>query len=133
MPSKPIKTKNLKQTVTFNATPHQLYEMLVDSRQHARFTGAAARISRTVGGRISAWDGYIDGTNKKLVKDKLIVQRWRNSDWPKGYYSEVVFRFSRKGSRTVLAFTHRGIPLFDYKDIRSGWKEYYWDLMKKQL
>lgn len=35
----------------FKATPHEVYEALMDSRTHGRLTGGPARISRKVGGR----------------------------------------------------------------------------------
>ena len=60
-------SKLIRQTVTFKASPHAVYEALMDSRQHARFTQSAGRISRKVGGAISAFDGYITGANLELV------------------------------------------------------------------
>ena len=58
-------SKLIRQTVTFKATPHEVYEALMDSRKHAKFTGDQANISRKVGGKISAYGDYID------------IERWR--------------------------------------------------------
>ncbi len=74
----------IRQSVTFKATPHEVYEALMDSRKHARFTHEPARISRKVGGAFSAYSGYITGTNLELVPDKKIVQAWHAQDWPEG-------------------------------------------------
>ena len=35
-------TKTVKQTVTFKASPHDVYEALMDSKKHAKFTGDKA-------------------------------------------------------------------------------------------
>lgn len=48
------KTGSIRQTVTLKASPRDVFEMLMDSRKHAKFTGASAIISRTVGGAIRA-------------------------------------------------------------------------------
>ena len=47
-------TAALLQSVTFKAPVQDVYETLMDTRKHARFTGARARISRKIGGKISA-------------------------------------------------------------------------------
>ena len=72
----------IRQSVTFQATPHAIYEALMDSRKHAKFTQAPAKISRKVGGAISAWGDYITGTNLELIPDEKIVQAWHASEWP---------------------------------------------------
>ncbi len=41
-----VSTKTVEQTVTFNASPHDVYEALMDSYKHSQFTGAEAVISR---------------------------------------------------------------------------------------
>ena len=58
----------------------------MDSRRHAKFTGAKARISREIGGKIQAYEGYVDGVNLEIVPNRKIVQSWRGSDWPEGHF-----------------------------------------------
>ena len=82
---------DLKQTATIKASPHAVYEILMDEKQHAAFTGGKAKISRVIGGKFSIYNGDIEGVNIELVPDKKIVQTWRYSDWPKGHYSRVTF------------------------------------------
>ncbi len=65
--------KTIRQTVTFKASPHEVYEALMNSRRHAKFSGGKARLSRKVGGKFTAYDGYIEGTNLELAPDKKIV------------------------------------------------------------
>ena len=128
-----MKTKDLQQTTTFRASRHEVYEALMDSEKHSEFTGAPANISREVGGKISVYDGEIDGENLELVPDERIVQSWRYNDWPEGHYSRVKFSLSEVPDGTRLAFTQTGIPEELYKDIRQGWIDYYWEPMKELL
>ena len=93
-----METKNIRQTVTFRARPHDVYELLMDSRKHSKLAGDEAKISRKVGGKYHIGD-YIDGVNLELVPDEKIVQTWHGSDWPAGHYSRVTFLF--QGSRTA--------------------------------
>ena len=62
-----MKTKTIRQSASFKTSPHEVYEMLMDSRKHTKFTGEKASISRKIGGKFSAYAGYIDGVNLDLV------------------------------------------------------------------
>ena len=128
-----MKTKDIRQSVMFRASPHSVYEALMDSRKHARFTGAKAKISRKANGKFSAYDGYIEGINLDLVPDKKIVQSWRGSDWPEGHYSKATFSLKKMRNGTRLTFSQRGVPNQDYLDMRRGWHDYYWKPMKEML
>jgi len=125
-----MKTKDIQQKVTFKAPIHDVYEALMDSRKHARFTGAPARMSQKTGGTFSAYDGYITGVNIELVSDARIVQAWRGSDWPEGCYSLVVFSLKMVKGGTRLDLTQIGVPAKEYKGNNAGWGEYYWEPMK---
>lgn len=128
-----MKTKTIKQTVTFPASPHEIYELLMNSKKHAKFSGGAANVSAKVGGRVEAYDGYIEGKNVELVKDKKIVQDWRASDWPEGVWSVVRFELEPTKTGTRLSFTQTGVPQEFVSDITTGWKEFYWTPMKVWL
>ena len=129
-----LKTKTIKQVVMFpGATPKQLYEMLMDSKQHAKFTGAKAKISSKVGGTFSAYDGSLMGKNTKLIPGRLIIQAWRSRDWPAGHYSKAMFLFTKTRNGTKLTFGQTGVPISDFQDINSGWKQYYWNPMQRMI
>jgi activator of HSP90 ATPase len=128
-----MKTKTIRQSITFKASLHEVYEALMDSRKHARFTGAQARISRKAGGKFTAYDGYIEGVNLNLVPDKKIVQSWRGSDWPEDHYSMATFSLKKFKNGTHLTFTQSGVPDQYYHDISQGWRDYYWKPMKEML
>jgi uncharacterized protein YndB with AHSA1/START domain len=84
----------IHQTIFFKASPHEVYQALMDTTKHAEFTGGEARISDQVNGEIMAYDGYITGKNIELVPDQKIVQDWRAVDWPEGIFSRVTFEFT---------------------------------------
>jgi activator of HSP90 ATPase len=128
-----LKTKSIRQTASFKTDPAKLYELLMDSKKHSAFTEADAKISKNVGGKFEAYDGWIEGKNIKLVPNKKIVQKWRGSDWPESHFSVVTFELKRKGTGTLLVFTQKGVPVSVYRDISSGWKEHYWTKMKRYL
>jgi activator of HSP90 ATPase len=126
-------TRKIRQSVTFRASPHDVYEALMDAKKHAKFTGGKASISREVGGKFSVFDGYAEGVNLQLVPDKKIVQSWRASDWPEGHYSEVTFLFKEIEGGTHLTFSQTGVPEEQYDDVSQGWRDYYWAPMKEML
>ena len=128
-----MKTKTIRQSVMFKASPHEVYEMLMDSKKHAEFSGSAAKISRKVGGKFEAYDGSLTGTNLELVPDEKIVQSWRGSDWPEGHYSKATFSLKAVAGGTRLTFTQTGVPEDLYEDYRQGWIDYYWQPMKEML
>lgn len=125
-----MKTKTIRQTVTFKESPGEVYSILMDSKKHSAFTQSECKIGKKVGGKISAYDGYIEGENLELVPGKKIVQKWRSGDWPAGHFSKVIFEFMAKGKGTELKFMHQGVPENDFKEKSEGWKEHYWEKMK---
>jgi len=128
-----MKLKNIKQVVMFEESPHDIYEMLMDEKKHAKFSGSPAKISRKVGGKFTAYDDYIEGENLKLVEDKKIVQKWRGTDWPEGHYSEVEYSLEKVKDGTKLTFKQTGVPADQYDSILKGWIDFYWDPMGGQM
>lgn len=128
-----MKTKTIKQTVKIHATPKQVYEALMDSKKHAKFTGQKAKITNKVGGDFSCYDSYITGINLALKPAELIVQAWRTMDWPQGHFSTVSFKLSKTGKQTKLEFEHIGVPTGDIKAKTEGWKSHYWTPLKAML
>ncbi len=128
-----MKTRIIRQQVTFRASPHEVYEALMDEKKHGRFTQSKTSISRQVGGRFTSGDGYIEGVNLELIPDRKIVQSWHASDWPSGHYSKAAFALTPVKGGTRLTFTHSGVPEEFYDDISQGWRDYYWQPMKEML
>ncbi len=130
-----MKVKTIRQTVILPGTPRQVFDALMTSRGHREFTGAAARISQKVRGKFMAWDGYIHGTNLKLVPGKTILQSWRPTEatWPKTYYSKVRFDLTKAAKGTRVKFTHSGVLIEHAGHLAEGWKDHYWKRLREYL
>jgi activator of HSP90 ATPase len=127
------KTKQIRHTLRFNATPQTIYQALMDSKKHAAFTGAPATIDPKVGGRFAAWGPHLRGINVELIKNKRIVQAWRARNWRIGHYSIATFELKPAKQGTLLVFTQFGIPAKNAKSINEGWKTHYWQPLKAAL
>jgi len=123
----------LHQVVDFNAMPKRIYELLLDSKQFAAFSGEPAEIGRDVGSAFSMFGGKIVGRTIELVPDQRIVQAWRPADWDPGIYSIVRFELIAQGSRTRVVLDHTGFPEGTYDHLNAGWKLRYWDPIEKYL
>ena len=130
-----MKTKNLKQKINLPAKPTDVYEMLMDSKKHAKVVGGKVSMSKKLRGKFTVFDGYCHGFNIELVEGKKIVQAWHFAEegWPADHFSECTFEFKKNGKGTTLTFTQKGIPEHKCNDLKQGWKDYYWTPMKKML
>jgi len=128
-----MKTITIKQGGMFPGTPHQIYELWMDSKKHASFTGGTVKMGRKIGGTFTTFDGWATGENIELAPDKKIVQTWRGEDWPTGHYSTITIRLLPAKGGTKLLFTQTDVPTAVAKDVAEGWRQYYWGPMKQTL
>ena len=130
-----MKTKSIKQSVTFNSTPGIVYPLLMDQKKHAAFTSSAVIMSRKVNGQFSIFDGYCHGYNIELIEDKKIVQAWHFAEdgWPDDHFSTCTFLFESIGNKTKLTFLQTGVPAHKVEALKGGWKQFYWKPMKAYL
>jgi activator of HSP90 ATPase len=125
-----MENKTISQTIVLNAPRNLVYEAILDPKIHAEFTQAKAENDIKVGGKFSAYDGYINGTNLELKKDERIVQQWTSADLPKGHLTEVIFEFKDHPKGTELIFTQTNVPEIYLKSLTQGWKDSYWKPLK---
>jgi activator of HSP90 ATPase len=130
-----MRTRTIRQTLTFRANPREVYENITDSKKTSMFTDGKARIARAVGGKFTMFDGYIDGTILELVPGEKIVQSWRADEkgWPKDHFSKAVFALSKVREGTRVSLTQNGVPEACYEHISKGWREFYWTPLMKEL
>ena len=115
----------------FKSSPQRFYEVIVDQKQFAAFTGLPATIDATAGGAFSMFGGQIVGRNVELVPSQRIVQAWRPSHWDPGIYSIVHFELKPRAQQCTLVFDHTSFPAGDYDHLDWGWKNHYWEPLKK--
>ena len=127
-----MKFETIRQTVTVDATPIQVYEAYVDPKKQSEFTGESATGTPRAGGKFTASDGYIEGTHLKLVKGKTILQEWKTSEWPEGYPPSLLkLTFRAKGQKTEMTMVHSKVPAEQAARYAEGWKDYYWEPLKR--
>ena len=132
--------ESIHQEVIFLASRKRVYEALTDPKQFTKVTtfspvmkAAPAEISREVGGSFSCFGGHIVGRQVELVPDERIVQAWRVVTWDPGVYSIAKFELKEQGSQTRLVLDHTGFPVGKAEHLAAGWKENYWEPMRKYL
>lgn len=126
-----VKTITQKTFVPSTA-PGDVYEAFVKAKTHAAFTGSPATGTARVGGRFTAWDGYISGVHRELVPGRKIVQDWATTNWPAGAApSTVVFTFTAVRGGTEVKLVHSNVPAEQADSYRQGWVDYYWEPLKK--
>ena len=130
-----MKTKTIKQSVTFAAKPSDVYNLIMDAKKHAAFSGSKVTMSKKPGGKFNVFDGYCHGYNKELKEGKKIVQAWHfmEDGWPDDHFSTCTFEFEKATGGTKLKFTQSGIPEHKAESLKDGWKQFYWGPMKKFL
>jgi activator of HSP90 ATPase len=124
---------SLHDEVDFKAGPQRIYEILLDSKQFAAFTGLPAQIDPKEGGAFSMFAGMIVGRNVELVTNERIVQAWRPTHWDPGIYSIVRFQLKPQDRGSKVVLDHTGFPKGDFDHLEAGWKEHYWDGLTKYL
>ena len=127
-----MSTKTIKQKVLISAKPVEIYDALLNEQKHSAFTGAKATCDRRVGGKFTAWDGYISGKNIKLENGRHIVQEWKTTEWPRGYKpSTLEFTFIPKKNGTEIKLVQTNVPSTQAENYKKGWVDYYWRPLKK--
>ncbi len=126
------RTKTIKQTRFIPAKPADVYDAFLDAKKHSLFTGSEATCNPRIGGKFTAWDGYILGKNLELEAGRRIVQEWKTTEWPAGYPSSIVeFSFKEKGTGTELKMVQSNVPAEQADFYAMGWVDFYWKPLKE--
>jgi activator of HSP90 ATPase len=112
--------------------PKQVYDAYVDPKKQGEFTDAKATGKPVVGGKFTAWDGYIFGKYLELDGGKRVVQEWTTTDWEEGYSAsklELTFKAVPEGTEIVMV--HSNVPKLQADEVEQGWTEFYWNPLKE--
>jgi len=124
--------ERIEVSAVFPGAPQQFFEAWLDSGRHAAFTGAGAEIDPAVGGQFTAWDGYIQGSNRLLEPFHRIVQGWRTTEFPPGSPdSTLEILFEEEDGSTRITLLHSEIPDGQGEEYRQGWMDYYFEPMRE--
>ena len=117
------KVRTIKQKVVIPASPKEVYDAYVDPKKQGKFTGTKATGKAVVGGKFTAWDGYIFGKYLELDDGKRVVQEWTSTDFPKGADPsrlELCFKQSPK-EQNLLWFTRTFQKNKQMTLLTAGW------------
>jgi activator of HSP90 ATPase len=122
------------QTAKFNASARELYDIYLDPKRHAAFTGAAVKISPRPGSPFKAFDGMLEGSTISTFRGKMIVQRWRSSNFRKTDLDSIlILTFSDEGKKGRIDLVHVNVPEQDHAGVTNGWKKYCWEPLREYL
>ncbi len=126
------KTKTIEQSTLIPARPEEVYDAMLIGKIHAEFTRSKATSTPKVGGKFTAYDGYIWGKHLELVKGRKIVQEWQTTEWPANAAPSIVeFNFEEKEGGTELTMIHSRVPEEQAESYRQGWIDYYWEPLEE--
>lgn len=121
---------SLRLHIDLAASAETLYGAWLSPTGHSEMTGGGASVEPFVGGRHSAWDGYISGETLELDQNRRIVQSWRTTDFAHDADdSRVELRFEPIDGGTRISLAHTNIPAGDGPRYDRGWREFYFDKM----
>ena len=125
-------TERIEVSEVLPVKQKNLYEAWLDSDKHTAFTGSPAVIDKRVGGRFTAWDGYISGTTITVEPFSRIIQTWRTTEFPEDAPdSEIEVVFEEVPEGTKITLIHTDIPDGQGEGYRKGWIDFYFTPMKQ--
>jgi uncharacterized protein YndB with AHSA1/START domain len=115
-----------------SALPERVYSAWLDSNAHTAFTGGAAKVDAAIGGKFTAWDGYIQGRTVELLQGRRIVQTWRTKEFPPASPdSRLEVQFESAEGQTRVTILHSNIPEGQGERYKKGWYDHYFTPMRE--
>ncbi len=126
--------RNVILAASLPATADRLFDMYLDPKAHAAFTGAPVTIEPRAGAPFSAFDGTLSGTMLHVVPKRLIVQAWRSANWPADAIDSVLtLSFWPEGDKARIELVHVNVSDEDFAGVSQGWEKYYWTPWREYL
>jgi uncharacterized protein YndB with AHSA1/START domain len=115
------------------STPERIFAAWLDAAEHTAMTGSPATVeSAEVGGRFTAWDGYIDGSLLAFEPGVRIVQSWRSDDFPADALDSLLeVRLEPAPGGTRVTLRHSDLPEGAGPALLEGWEEFYFEPMER--
>lgn len=118
-------------SIQLPAGPEEIYNAWLSSEGHSSLTGSPSRMDGKVGGKFSAWDGYIFGEILELEPPRRILQSWRTTEFPEDALDsqvELILEPVKDGTKLVLR--HWDMPPDQVESYRQGWEDFYFKPMR---
>ncbi|XP_042867010.1 activator of 90 kDa heat shock protein ATPase homolog 1-like [Penaeus japonicus] len=124
-------TSQITLTERFKCTADDIYRALTVREMVVAFTRGDVKLDVVKGGKFELFGGNISGEYENIEPNKQIVQKWRFKTWPSGHFSTVTLDIQQKEDSTEVRLTQSGIPSSDVDRTKEGWKNYFWDSIKR--
>jgi activator of HSP90 ATPase len=121
--------KILTQKHVISAPVDEVYIALTNPFTIELWSGYEAEMSTTPGSEFSLWEGDIVGKNLEFEENKLIKQQWYFDGQEEE--SIVTLTLLEKGDYTHVELSHINIPDEAFEEMKEGWKDHYFDALKK--
>jgi activator of HSP90 ATPase len=119
-------------TAIFPGTPAEVYNAWLSTDGHSQMTGSPASVDGKIGGKFTAWDGYIFGTTLELTPNERILLAWRTTEFPEDAPdSRVEILLEEVNGGTKLTLAHSKMPEGQVDDYRQGWEDFYFKPMRE--
>jgi len=126
--------RNVILAASLPAAPERLYDMYLDAKTHASFTGSPVMIEPRAGAAFHAFNGALTGTILHVEPKRLIVQKWRSVNFPEAAIDSVlVLSFWPDGEGARIELVHVNVPEEDFAGVSEGWTKYYWNPWRTYL
>jgi activator of HSP90 ATPase len=110
------------------ASCEEVFLSWMSSDASGLMTGGQAVIDPRVGGKFTAWGGYIFGTTIELEPFSRIVWSWRSSEFDEGDDdSRIEATMTPKDGGTLLTIRHTSVRDGDRDYVKDGWLENYFN------
>ena len=125
---------SLRLSAFIPAPPAVVYHAWLNGRQHSAMTGAKATSQARVGGKFTAWSGYIFGQHLELVPDCRIVQSWRTTEFPEDCPdSRLQVDFAPEAGGTRLTLIQSDLPAGEAERYQVGWQQFYFEPIQRHF
>lgn len=125
-------SKEFTLTIIVPATAEQIFDAWLSSEGHSNITGSPAQVDGSVGGKFSAWDGYIWGTTLEFERPRRILQAWRTGEFPEDAPDSMVeVQLENATGGTKLSLRHWNMPEGQEDEYEQGWEDFYFKPMRE--
>ena len=127
-----MKKDSLRMSAVIAAAPRAIYDAWMSGKGHTAMTGSKASVTAKVGGKYTAWEGYISGRTLELKPGARIVQSWRSTEFgPDDPDSRLEILLEKSARGTKVTLVHTDIPPGQAASYRKGWLDFYFTPMKE--
>ena len=126
-----MKDRRFVMEETIAASIEEVFDAWTSSEGHTAMTGAEAQCDAQDGSSFSAWDGYIQGTNRQMQRPNKIVQAWRTAQFTDAEEDSLLtVELTAENNATRIVLTHENLPEHGAQ-YEQGWVDHYFEPMKK--